>query len=78
MTGQGSHLEFFFKDATYAWSKDDQPPSMTGQVSHLECFVKIQYVHGQKMTEPLPQYVRPGISPRIFFKDATCAWSKDD
>ena len=28
---QGSHLEFFFKDSTCPWSKDDWAPSMTAQ-----------------------------------------------
>ena len=44
--------------------------------SHLEFFLKIQHVHAQKMNDP------PGMTDQdltlIFFKDSTCACSKDD
>ena len=44
--------------------------------SHLEFFLKVQHVHGQKMIDP--QVWQTRISPRIFLKYSTCAWSKDD
>ena len=43
--------------------------------SHLEFFLKIQHVHGQKMIDP-PVWQTNLIE--FFFKDSTCAWSKDD
>ena len=52
------------------------PPGMTRPGSHLEFFLKIQHVHGQKMIDP--QVWQTRISPRIFLKYSTCAWSKDD
>ena len=44
--------------------------------SHLEFFLKIQHVYGQKMIDPPVWQTR--ISPRIYFKDSTCVWSKED
>ena len=44
---------------------------------HLDFFLKIQHVHGQKMIDP-PGLWQTRISPRIFFKDSSCPWSKDD
>ena len=44
----GSHLEFFFKDATCPWSKDDGPP----QVWQARISSRIQHVHAQMMMDP--------------------------
>ena len=40
-------------------------------------FLKIQHVHGQRWLTPSPISLAR-ILPRIFFKDSTCACSKDD
>ena len=44
-------------------------------VCHICDGIQIQPAHGQKMIDP-PWQTR--ISPRIFLKDSTWAWSKDD
>ena len=68
----------FFKNSTCTWAKDDWPPTQDDRPgSHLE-FLKIQYAHGQKMIAPPHPGWQTKISPRIFFKDSTCTWSKDD
>ena len=72
----GYHLEFYFKYATCAWSKDDWPPWIWQTRISFRIFLKIQHVHGKKMIDP-PKYDRP-VSHLEFFKDSTCAWSKDD
>ena len=67
----------FFKDSTCVWSKDVWAPWIWLTRIWLSSFLKIQHVHGQKMTDP-PKVWQANISPRIFFKDSTCPWSKDD
>ena len=44
--------------------------------SHLEFFLKIHHVHGQRWLTPQVRQTR--LSPRFFFKDSSCPWSKDD
>ena len=45
-------LTDFFKDSTCAWSREWLTPQYDRPGSHLEFFLKIQHVHGQKMTDP--------------------------
>ena len=45
--------------------------------SHLDFFLKIHHVHGQKMIYP-PRIMTHQDLTKNFFKDSTCAWSKDD
>ena len=71
----GSHLEFFLK-MQHVNGQKMTAPQYDRPGSHLEFFLKMQHVHGLKMTNPPVWQAR--ISPRIFFRDATCAWSKDD
>ena len=44
----------------------DPSPQYERPGSHLEIFLKIQHVHGQKMTDPPPKYGRPGSHLEFF------------
>ena len=66
----------FFEHSTCACSKDDWPSRYDRPGSLLEFFLNIQHVHGQKMIDP--PSMTDKMLPRIFFKDLTCTWSKDD
>ena len=57
--------EFFFKDSTCTWSKDDWPLKVWQTRISPRIFLKIQHVHGQKMIDP-PRYDKPGSHLEFF------------
>ena len=66
----------FFKDSTCVWSKDDWPPIMTNQDITLKIFYRVN-MHMVKRWFIPPEW-QTRMSPRIFFRDSTCVWSKDE
>ena len=72
----GSHLECFLNIQLVHSQKMIDPQLWQTRIS-FRIYLRIQHVHGQKMIDT-PQVWQTRISPRIFFKDSTCAWSKDD
>ena len=73
----GSLLEFFVKNSTCAWSKDDWLPRYDQDLSYN--FFKDSICAWSKDDwPPTPKVWQTRISFRIFCKDSTCTWSKDD